>query len=467
MKRYINFPILILLFVIFLISNKTEAQLLSGYNQKFYTSVFDAAEGVAMPFLLQQGFMTMPGVTIYNDTMLMYNGQVYQINSRYQNPKTGNPNSYYLEHTQYGKYQIEIFTNVWPFQIPNIFYNYSEFSFSSLADCVGYGTRLLSAVGDTTENGNAYLNLIKTIKTANTTLMAVRGYVASAYEIGAAFPTLPDVNPKGWEYVSGNIIADSINAYNHRLDPNVQQYNGRIKGGYSLSEAGDILSFSYGPGGESNGHFMVMTEKPYIITFDTLNHFYPNVPDTSIQNFLNTYNVWGTPVYDCSGQMAHFHDTRTYMSGIGHGVLWILTEPSTEIPVGFIFTTPSDTATAIRAEYLDDTHTWAISVGRYNDEGTEIGNNGIEFPGSFELFQNYPNPFNPVTTINYQLPTTNYVSLKIYNILGKEAAVLADGKMSPGKHSVSWDASGFASGVYYYRLTAGEFVQTRKLMLLK
>lgn len=457
----------ILIYAVIIMLNRSEAQLLNGYNQQLYTSVYSSAEGVAMPFLLQQGYKTMTGVTIHNDTMLMYNGQIYPINSRYQNPESGNPNNYYLLPAQYSQYQIQIFKNVWPFHIPNDFYNYSDFSFSSLADCVGYGTRLLSAVGDTTDAGNAYLKLIKTIKNANTTLMADKGYVASAYQIGAAFPTLPDADPMSWSYVSGNVNADSINAYNHRQDPNVLQYNGRVKGGFNSAQQGDILSFSYSPISNSNGHFMVITASPYQLTSDSISRFYPHVPGPAIQNFLNTYTVYGTPVYDCSGKKAHFHDSRIFMSGIGHGILWILTQPSTNIPMGFIFEPPSDTATSIRPTLLDNANTWAITVGRYSAQGIGIGPNGNVFPETYKLYQNYPNPFNPSTTIKFIIPRQEFVELKIFDLLGGEVKTLLSEMMTSGSHSISWNAEGISSGVYYYKLTAGDFNQTSKLILLK
>jgi hypothetical protein len=461
-----------LFFYFFLITvstvpKKSEAQLLNGYNQQFYTNVFDAAEGVAMPFLLVQGYKTMPGVTIQNDTTLLYNGQIYTFNNRYQNPENGNPNGYYIELSQYGKYQIDIFRNVWHIQIPRVFYNFSEHSFSSMADCVGYGTRLLSAVGDTTENGNAYLKLINTIKTANRTIIAERGYVASAYEFGAAFPTLPDANPGGWEYISGNIIADSINAYNHRLHPGVGNYNGRVKGGYVNSQIGDILSFAYGPGGESNGHFMVLSDKPYQVNFDTLNHFYPNVPDTAIQNFLNTYNVYATPVYDCSGLEAHFYDSRRFTSGIGHGTLWILTQPGTDIPMGLIFKEPKSSNTEIHAQLLEGSHTWAITVGRYNVDEVGIHNTGSEIPSTATLKQNYPNPFNPDTKIQFHIQEAGFAKLVIYDVTGREVITLVNEELSAGVYEAKWNASSYSSGVYYYNLYAGGYTQTKKMVLTK
>jgi hypothetical protein len=88
-------------------------------------------------------------------------------------------------------------------------------------------------------------------------------------------------------------------------------------------------------------------------------------------------------------------------------------------------------------------------------------------PGTFRLFQNYPNPFNPTTTIQYSVPSSQYVSLKIYDVLGREVASLVDGTRQPGTYTVTWDASGFSSGVYFYRLMAGSFVGTKKLVLVR
>jgi len=88
-------------------------------------------------------------------------------------------------------------------------------------------------------------------------------------------------------------------------------------------------------------------------------------------------------------------------------------------------------------------------------------------PLTYELFQNYPNPFNPATTIQYSVPGTQYVSLKIYDVLGREVATLLDDTKQPGIYSVMWDARGFSSGVYFYRLRAGGYVDTKKLILVK
>ena len=88
-------------------------------------------------------------------------------------------------------------------------------------------------------------------------------------------------------------------------------------------------------------------------------------------------------------------------------------------------------------------------------------------PSDFKLYQNYPNPFNPTTTIRYELPRASHVSLRVYNILGQEVAVLVDDVQGAGVKSVIWNASKMSSGVYFYRLQAGTFFAVQKMALIK
>jgi predicted GH43/DUF377 family glycosyl hydrolase len=90
-----------------------------------------------------------------------------------------------------------------------------------------------------------------------------------------------------------------------------------------------------------------------------------------------------------------------------------------------------------------------------------------KIPLSYLLHQNYPNPFNPSTTIEFDLPKTSEVSLKVFNILGEEVATLVSDRLSAGSYSYEWDASKLASGVYLYRLETEGFVQTKKMILMK
>ncbi|KAA3661147.1 MAG: T9SS C-terminal target domain-containing protein, partial [Calditrichaeota bacterium] len=88
-------------------------------------------------------------------------------------------------------------------------------------------------------------------------------------------------------------------------------------------------------------------------------------------------------------------------------------------------------------------------------------------PNDFALSQNYPNPFNPSTTIKFSLPKASFVTLKIYNMLGVEVATLVEGRKPAGRHAITFKATNLASGLHYYTLTAGEYRQSRKMLLLR
>jgi hypothetical protein len=104
---------------------------------------------------------------------------------------------------------------------------------------------------------------------------------------------------------------------------------------------------------------------------------------------------------------------------------------------------------------------WLASVTGVND------NTSAAVPTAFSLEQNYPNPFNPSTTLQYSVSTTSHVVLEVFNVLGQSVARLVDGNMPPGIYHATFDASKFSSGIYMYLLTAGDFVQTRKMVLMK
>jgi len=101
--------------------------------------------------------------------------------------------------------------------------------------------------------------------------------------------------------------------------------------------------------------------------------------------------------------------------------------------------------------------------------GNPVGiiNYNSEIPGEFSLSQNYPNPFNPNTIINFQLSMFNFVSIKVYHVLGNEVSTLVNEKLNAGSYSISFNGSNLSSGIYFYKLTAGDFSITRKMTLLK
>jgi hypothetical protein len=98
---------------------------------------------------------------------------------------------------------------------------------------------------------------------------------------------------------------------------------------------------------------------------------------------------------------------------------------------------------------------------------TGTGPSGMSGPAVFSLRQNYPNPFNPSTTITYQVPSAGHVMLSVYDLLGRVVATLVDERKEAGSYAVRFDGRALSSGVYIYRLTAGQYIQTRKMVLTK
>lgn len=104
-------------------------------------------------------------------------------------------------------------------------------------------------------------------------------------------------------------------------------------------------------------------------------------------------------------------------------------------------------------------------------DGSYEYSNVIEVEGrvlnSYQLYQNYPNPFNPITTINYSIPNSSFVQLIVYNSIGQEIAILANEIIEAGNHNIDFDATNLPSGIYFYQLQAGSFVETKKMVLMK
>ncbi|MGB2869266.1 MAG: family 10 glycosylhydrolase [Bacteroidota bacterium] len=146
--------------------------------------------------------------------------------------------------------------------------------------------------------------------------------------------------------------------------------------------------------------------------------------------------------------------------------------------VAGIFTVIKDTVCLVEQPTIGgQVYNYAISaIDRQNNESPmsnvmAITSTGVEDlkvqPEAFALYQNFPNPFNPATAISYQLSTVSNVTLKVYDVLGREVRVLVDGIDGPGYHRVQFDGSGLSSGVYFYRLIAGGRVETKKMQLIR
>ncbi len=121
--------------------------------------------------------------------------------------------------------------------------------------------------------------------------------------------------------------------------------------------------------------------------------------------------------------------------------------------------------------FIDKKTGWAVGnnglILKYNST-TDINEKNLNIiPNNFTLDQNFPNPFNPTTTINYAVPKASKVTIKVYDVLGNEVASLVNEEKNAGSYSINFSAAKLSSGTYFYRMTAGSFAETKKLILLK
>jgi len=158
--------------------------------------------------------------------------------------------------------------------------------------------------------------------------------------------------------------------------------------------------------------------------------------------------------YDSRGNLIHFISEEWSGSGwfAAVGSCWLYN-------VGFCW--------LYNNEYNYSFDCYCEELSAYYSLITDIDNVDNNVLGSFSLSQNYPNPFNPTTMINYQLPKISAVQISIYNILGQKITTLVDKRQNAGTYQVEWDASAFASGIYYYRIQAGEFHDVKKMVLIR
>ncbi len=122
-------------------------------------------------------------------------------------------------------------------------------------------------------------------------------------------------------------------------------------------------------------------------------------------------------------------------------------------------------ATSGESEPVQADETWTLSIVMEGGDVSVDPETGL--PTRFALNNNYPNPFNPTTNISFDLPQTSEVTIEVFNIQGQRVATLVNGTMNAGSQTVAFDASGLSSGIYLYRMTAGSFTQTNKMMLVK
>ncbi|MEW5795172.1 MAG: T9SS type A sorting domain-containing protein [Candidatus Zixiibacteriota bacterium] len=178
-----------------------------------------------------------------------------------------------------------------------------------------------------------------------------------------------------------------------------------------------------------------------------------------------------------------FEDTGDYSSGLNPWSLLIEIDEDTVSPDMVIFdpyhiriswlpqhdSVWSEGTHNVRLEIADNAGNAFVLENSFSVAATDVQDDDdhINLPTEYSLSQNYPNPFNPITEIDFALPRASNVKLEIFNIMGQRVASLIDKHLEAGTHTVIWDGSHVASGVYFYRIEASDFVETKKMLLLK
>jgi len=412
----------------------------TSYNDSFYSSTLSAAEGIAQPFLLQQGYLTLPGVTVI-DTSLVYNGIKYLTSNVYFTPRTISRTGFYISSTDYPYYGITNFSSIWSKECPNIFFDTSKNLFHTSTDCIGYGVRVIAAVGGTSAATNAYLKFANAILKAKICHLAPLGHAPDSYEMAAAFATLPSTAVAGWQYISGNGLYTYMNTYNHTLDNTLGDYTGTRKGGFGWAKAGDLLCFGDGPNSSSNGHTMIMASDPIKLTATSLKTFFPTLSSSKINTFISKHTTYQVNIYDDCDHL-HFNDSRAVsnITGVGYGTILIVTDTVDDAPVGYFFT-PS---TSLNYTALDTNKTYAICVARYT--------NPTQLPVSNESFT--ADVINGLIQLKWQInPESNSTRYTIQH--STDAKSFEDISTIQASHnlvSYQFTDKNPAKGLNYYRL---------------
>ncbi|HMS64124.1 MAG TPA: choice-of-anchor B family protein [Ignavibacteria bacterium] len=199
----------------------------------------------------------------------------------------------------------------------------------------------------------------------------------------------------------------------------------------------------------------------------------------NIQDLTNTTQVTTWQPTGITTSIVHNVETYGDTAVIAHytsGVRVLnISNPAAPVEIAWYDTYPSNNSNAYQGCWgvyklpsgkiiASDMNTGLYVLKMGNSVGVNENNTLVN---DFRLEQNYPNPFNPTTKINYELRVTNYVSIVVYDILGNKVSDLISEKQNAGSYSVNFDATNFPSGVYYYKLTTGDFSETKKMMLLK
>jgi hypothetical protein len=213
-------------------------------------------------------------------------------------------------------------------------------------------------------------------------------------------------------------------------------------------------------GTDGNG---ILCSKDNGTTWNAVNTGIANTSIDLINTVVFAFSIVGSNIFTGTGAGAHGGGTQ------GYGI--------------FLSTNNGGSWNAVNTGLPASTEIWSLAVsGSYllagtsshgvwrrpiTDMLTNVQDDPIQRPSQYNLEQNYPNPFNPTTTISFSLPSKSFVTLRIFDILGREVAIIVSEEMSAGNYSHQWNAATMSSGIYFYCLKAGSFTETKKLILIR
>lgn len=318
-------------------------------------------------------------------------------------------------------------------QSPLINITAGSFSYSNIASYVSDSLTFNFTVGATTPNNTAVKTTLKVKLNDTNTVYIQDVYIA----VGGGNVVLQDSAENGiskWTAVGGWGItaSQSYSPSNSFADSPTGNYSNSTTRSLTLATA---LNVSVAP--------IVLISYWYKHTIDILDNAYIEVSGDngvswqSAKFYYGTVSAWTKDVIDITSLAAGSNTMKVRFSMISNG------------------TVPAD------GIYIDN-----VKILTYNATPTNVIGNGLT-PSSYSLLQNFPNPFNPSTIISYTLASANNVSLKIFDMLGKEVATLVNERQNSGSYSISFDGSNLSSGMYYYKLESGNFTDTKKMILVK
>jgi len=286
--------------------------------------------------------------------------------------------------------------------------------------------------------------------------------------------------------VSFSNIRDSTRIFLAASSEGTYSYNPATRTGTN-SNYHQMYVYSFSPGSTVGQNLMMTVRRNFTNNGDWDSYYYRStngcIPGSAwssgyIDGFVSTTNVpWGTSIYGKRGVL-DFRAAYTYDNATQDSVMYSAFTASWSAVrrVSYIDSNPIIAAPrpALRTGGGDDCFiAWAnyaatqVWSSRLCNTTVGVNNNNNSIPHEYSLSQNYPNPFNPSTSISFGIPQAGLVKLSIYDITGKLVATLLNGEQEAGNYNVVFDASNFASGMYFYKIEAGQFTSTKKMVLVK